>query len=487
MVFGVRRWRASLRLGLVAALVGVVVLRSLILPNVGTVLSGLVLLLAFAVALRSPRAFVPETILSALVNVAKIPTRLTSMTLGVRRYTRSTKIRSSLVLPIVVPMGLCLVFAGVFALANPVIAQAVAMGWRFLERFVALPSIGRSLLWAVAAIGALALIRPAMRLARTGNSEVLAEQPDATITSLGIARNALIGLNVLFLAYNALDAACLWAGAPPAGTKTQQYAHEGAFWLTVALLLLTFVVGVLFRGSLARDARARFARHLAYAWVAQGLVLSIGTYRRIAIHIAHSGLSDLRIVGILGTTSVLVGVLLVAAKLRGLHTFRWLLRRQLDAFAVIVVLHAVVPTNAISAKVNVGRIAAGEYRPLLHIFADARSTESADAVSALLSHPDVRIRQGIAALVVDEHELLRAELSARSSWRARDGMTRRTLASLAATIPLAREVLGQTDPAAARRVLLEISRVAGEDRSLEEILAVPAADYSARSYEVLRR
>jgi hypothetical protein len=330
------------------------------------------------------------------------------------------------------------------------------------------------LVWVAALLGACSLLRPSLRLSK--GTEAATEEGEASPTSLLVARNALGALNVLFLLYNALDAAYLWTGAPPAGMRTQQYAHQGAFWLTVALIMCTGVVGVMFRGSLAHDARAKTSRTLAYVWMAQGLVLALGTYRRIAIHVAFSGLSDLRIVGILGTTLVVAGVVAVALKLRRRHTLTWLVRRQLDAFAVMLVLYAVFPTHLVSARVNVARIENGEYRPVLHMFRQSAQPESAAALLPLLQHRDLRVRQGVAALLEHERATLSSEVGKQGSWREKDVATRRTLAALEAAGPEIATTLGSVDRAAARQVLLEVSRVANEGTSLEELLAVPDAE-----------
>src|SRR5262249_38240871 len=201
-------------------------------------------------------------------------------------------------------------------------------------------------------------------------------EPEGQVNALLIARNALAGLNVLFLGYNLLDAHYLWAGSPPHTMTTQEYAHQGAFWLTVALLMVTAIVGIMFRGGLAEADRARGVRGMAYVWMLQGLVLGLGTYRRIAIHIAKSGLADLRIVGILRTRLVLGGLMLGAWKLRHRRSFAWLLRRQLDAFAITVVLYGITPTHLLSARVNVARVSSGEYRPILHAFRQSHEPES---------------------------------------------------------------------------------------------------------------
>jgi hypothetical protein len=471
MFVATRTRRMTPRTIAVGAALLIAAVRCAYAPTVGTILGGLGLLFTFALVLRARRVFVPEAFASAMAALAKLPSRLGALSAGVRRLASSTRLGSASLLPILVPLALTALFAGIFALANPVISHAVAVTSEAVARVVGLPAPARLLLWGTAVAGSAALLRPTLIAPR--RLEAAAPSGEATSVALGVARNALVMLNLVFLAYNVLDAAYLWSGLPPAGMRTQQYAHEGAFWTTIALALLTVVVGVMFRGPLAHDVRALTARRLAFLWCAQGAVLAAGTYRRIAIHIAKSGLSDLRIVGILGTTLVVCGVALVSWKLHRQRTFVWLLRRQLDALAITVFLYIVFPTDLVSARVNVVRIQAGEYRPAMHMFRQALSEESADAALPLLDHPDVRVRQGIAALLEEERVHLHERAPAR--WRLRSVAETRTVRALDGAAKKIAAVLGSVDPRAARKALYEVTRVANEDRSLEEILAVPSA------------
>lgn len=474
LLLAARSWRTSARLGAISALLVLVAARCAYQPTATVVMSGFALVLAFTFALRARRVFVPDAFMSMVSAIGKLPSRLGAAAAGLQTLGARTRFGNVSVLPIVIPVGLVAVFLGVFALANPVVADGLGVVWGALARIVAFPSVERVLLWACALVAAASLLRPACRLAK--GSEAAAAIGDASPIALLVARNALVGLNVLFAGYNALDARYLWTGSPPEGMHTQQYAHQGAFWLTVALLMLTAVTSVMFKGALAHDQRATSTRTLAYAWGAQGLVLGLGTYRRIAIHIAKSGLSDLRIVGILGTSLVVCGVVLAVWKLRNAKTFTWLLRRQLDAFALIAIVYAMTPTHLLSADVNVARVNRGEYRPVLHTFRQSHETESAAALLPLLDHRDARVRQGVAALLADERAQLRAVTDGRRSWREGDLASGHALAALDAAGPRIDAELGALDPAEAKRVLLEISRAANEDRSLEELLAIPAAN-----------
>jgi hypothetical protein len=475
-----RAHRTSVRLGVIAALLGAVALRCAFSPTTGTVMAGLALLVLFTLTLRARRTFLPEAMVSALSAIGKLPSRLGAALEGIKRVSARTRFGKVSLLPVLVPIALTGVFLGVFALANPVVAHGVGVAWNAVTSVVGIPSPIRVFLWIVSLACACALLRPAIRLAK--GSESAPEEGEATDTSLLVTRNALGAVNVLFFAYNALDAAYLWSGAPPAGMRSQQYAHQGAFWLTIALVMLTGVIGFMFRGALAHDARGKISRTLAYVWMGQGLVLALGTYRRIAIHIATSGLSDLRIVGILGTTLVVAGVIAITMKLKNRRTLTWLVRRQLDAFAVASILYAVFPTHYVSARVNVARIEGGEYRPVLHMFRQSTSPESAAQLVPLLDHQDVRVRQGVAALLEAERTRLRAEVDGQGSWRERDLASRRAITELDAAAPAIASTLGSVDRTAARQVLLEISRVANEGSSLEELLSVPSAEnWSSRN------
>jgi hypothetical protein len=210
----------------------------------------------------------------------------------------------------------------------------------------------------------------------------------------------MIGLNALFLGYNALDAVYLWAGRAPAGVSHTDYAHAGAAWLTAALVLSTIVLGSLYRGAILVDPKAKLARVLAYLWAGQNFVLAAGTFRRITMYVSYSGLTELRILGIFGTALATVGLAIVVMRVALRRTMLWVLRRQLDAFALALAIFVASPTSWIAMRYNVARIGAGQYRPLLHLFQQRITPEAVPAMMPLLDHEDPMVREGVAARLV---------------------------------------------------------------------------------------
>ena len=339
---------------------------------------------------------------------------------------------------ILIPSALVGVFVAIFAFANPLVARWLG----FLGRAVVVPDGARFALWISAAFGGVLLLRPSAR--RSTAVEAADTESEASDASLAVGQNALLALNVLFLLFNALDATYLWAGAPPPGVSEQAYAHEGAVWLTVGLLVLTAVVGVLFRGALAHDPRARLSRILAYTWLGQGGVLALGTFRRIAIHVSTSGLSNIRILGIAGTALVAFSLVLIGMKLRRRFTFAWLLRRQLDALVVGLLAFSILPTHLVSARVNASRILMHRYQPLVNVTEEAQEVESAAALLPLVGHDDERIRRGVAALLLNELDAV-TRREQHAGLRDTDLATRQTRADLERARPELESVLGDVE------------------------------------------
>lgn len=442
LVAAARARRFTPRLGVVAALLASIALRCAYAPTVGTVLLGIFGIFVLAITMRARSSSLADVGGSFVATFTSIPQRLQAFVGGVSARLGRKRDGSNDSGTIAVPVILVATFIGIFALANPIVAK----GLGFLTN-ATFPSFGRIVTAAGLGFGAIMLVRPAFfRSKRVEDADTTNECSDR---GLRMSRNALVPLNIVFFAYNALDAAYLWAGAPPPGMTERQYAHQGAAWLTVGLVVLTAVVGVMFRGALAHDLRAKQTRILAYAWLGQGFVLALGTFRRLSIHITTSGLSNLRILGIFGTALVTFGLVLVTLKLSRQRSFTWLVRRQLDALVLAGIGFSILPTHRVSAPVNVSRAMAHEYQALVNVEEQAAEPESAAALLPLLDHDDERIRRGVAALLLDERDALRVRTKASLRWADRDLATKSALRDLEAASPRLEAVLGDVERPAA--------------------------------------
>jgi hypothetical protein len=412
----------SSRFAAIAALLVLVGGRCLWQSSTGATVLGTAMLLAFATALQTSRSFLPELVASALGSAwgALRQFRAFGATLG--RLARPVWPARARWTAFCIPAALVVVFGAIFAAANPVIQRWLGDVVELVNGDSWVPPPLRFVFWGACAIAAAGLLRPAIRTiacldARLGMAHVSEPTGVASTSSrIALARNGMLALNVLFLGYNALDAVYLWGGRAPSGVTHTEYAHAGTAWLTIAFVLSTIVLGALFRGPIEHDPRGKLARMLAYVWAGQNFLLAAGTFRRVAMYIAYSGLTELRIVGILGTSLATLGLAIVVYKVWRRRTMLWVMRRQLDALAVVVVAFLVAPTDDLAMRYNVARIEADQYRPLLHLYEQPIRAEAVPALLPLLDHPDPMVREGVAVIVAAQRDRLDVEDARATSW-----------------------------------------------------------------------
>jgi hypothetical protein len=136
-------------------------------------------------------------------------------------------------------------------------------------------------------------------------------------------------------------------------------------------------------------------------WSFENLVLALAVYNRLSIYIGFNGMTRMRMIGIFGMSSVVVGFVLVVWKVANRRDFVWLIQRQLWTLAVAAYLFALTPVDAIAHAYNTRCILAGDPAPSVQI-----SVHPIDAEGILALHPLSRcdnkiIREGVQSLLAD--------------------------------------------------------------------------------------
>ena len=78
-----------------------------------------------------------------------------------------------------------------------------------------------------------------------------------------------------------------------------------------------------------------------------------------------------------------------------------------------------------------------------------------------------------------EEERVRLHDEEKTRWRLRSYAEGNAMRALDDAAPKIASVLGSVNHQSARKSLYEVTRVANEDRSMEEILAVPRGEYTS--------
>ncbi|MBZ6079163.1 DUF4153 domain-containing protein [Microvirga puerhi] len=255
----------------------------------------------------------------------------------------------------VVPVLCGCVFVALFAMANPMVEEWLAIidpsrqDWHV--------DGGRTLLWGI--LLSLAWPFVATRVSNrlpfgAGLLALNVPEIDEDSRFLGTAaiRRSLILFNLLFAVQTLLDVVYLWGGATlPAGMTYAAYAHRGAYPLiATALLAAAFVLTTLRPGGPGE--RSASIRRLVYLWVGQNVILVISSILRLDLYVATYSLSLMRIAAFIWMLLVGAGLILIIVRIALRRSNLWLVRANLLTVAVTLYACSFMDFSAIAANYN---------------------------------------------------------------------------------------------------------------------------------------
>ena len=259
----------------------------------------------------------------------------------------------------IVPVGCSLVFLALFSSANPLIEK-----WLTgidLSELTDNFNGRRAIFWSAAFLLCWPFIRfkPGRKwmvgLAVSDNMPA-APKPDRhdLFGEPAIFRSLLL-FNLLFALQIGLDATYLLGGAElPDGMTYAQYAHRGAYPLICTALLAAAFVLLATRPGSQSEHSAR-VRTLILAWTAQNVILVLFSIQRLGLYIEAYALTYWRYAAFIWMGLVLIGLVLIVAKVLRARSNEWLVEMNLIALLAVLYVTSFVNVASVIADYNVTR------------------------------------------------------------------------------------------------------------------------------------
>jgi Domain of unknown function (DUF4153) len=253
----------------------------------------------------------------------------------------------------ILPLGLSLVFAALFAGANPILIRWLDLiNW---DLIIELFTFERILLWSLVIILCWPLLQPKFRL----NQEPMRETDFKDVRNLIqflFSRESilysLILFNLLFSVQTFMDFIYLWGGtALPDGMSYAEYAHRGAYPLiATALLAGAFVVVALRPGSETEG--MPLIRYLVYLWIGQNIFLVISSIWRTAIYIEEYSLTYLRLAALIWMGLVALGLVWLVLRIVWTRSNIWLINLNGVTLLTVLMMCAFINLGSVIAQFN---------------------------------------------------------------------------------------------------------------------------------------
>lgn len=365
------------------------------------VAAGLLLIGCYVMALSGTPPFLFELIAFMANAVAGAVQRVSRFRLtGINE--QANAMRPAFGAQFLLPIGVVLLFGTIFVMANPNVtrwtATQIRIAFDSLNSLLSDFGLGEAGVWILSGWLLLGMLYPARRwLMREAAPDSLGKNTPTRLYQP--YRNTLWSVNFLFAGYLAFEFSTLWFRTFPENFYYAGYAHQGAFWLTIALALATAVLSVIFQGETLGDPRLGTLKRLAIVWAMLNLLLAVAVYNRLNIYISFNGMTRMRVVGLLGTTSVAGGLLLVVVKLWKDRGFVWLLHRQLWVPILAIIAYAILPVDWLVNRYNSWQTQSGNTACVVQVIAHRTSAEGILPLVELADHPNETVRSGVRALL----------------------------------------------------------------------------------------
>jgi hypothetical protein len=403
---------------------------------------------------KNPGRRIPEALLATTGALLAAPLQVISHTAAIlgcfrKRDKENTEHRKFPIKIVLIPLGVCVLFLIIFGNANPVVARLVLDAMtrisEFFDNIFAYISIQRFVIWMLWLTLFSGLVAPLVKHMLSDYLLSMYEgldkdaRPQSDKATYQTALVTLVTVNLLFLAYNALDSVYLYFKASlPDGIGWTEYTHAGCGWLTLGLLVSTIITGFIFKDSLNFCPGSKRLKILSHIWTAQNVLLAVGSMRRLQMYIDYSGLTHLRIVGIYGSLLVAAGLVVMARKVHANRSAIWMLRSYTLAFYTSVAILALTPNDFWCATYNTTRIRAGKPRALRPVVLKTLSAESLPPLIPLMdegswyenAEKTSVIQKGIAALIADNIDKLDSRDTDWRKWQGSEVWALRRLDSV---------------------------------------------------------
>lgn len=360
------------------------------------------LLLAYGMALSGSVTFLPELLAFLASAIGGACQRAACYRFGFVQEATGN-FRPLINLQVILPVLAVAVFGTIFVVANPDLTSSIVFqfqeSWRAFSNLLKDFGVSEAVFWFVCAWLILGLLYPAkcFLIPEKAPPQLQVEKADSSLYAP--YRNTLLSVILLFGIYLVFEFSTLWFREFPENFYYAGYAHQGAFWLTVALGLSTVTLSLIFQGNTLADPRLRTLKKLAFVWSLLNFVLSLAVYNRLLIYVQYNGMTHLRMVGLIGITCVVVGFALVVVKLLKDKGFVWLIHRQLWVPVFGCIVFALLPVDWIVNTFNTREGLAGRDKAIVQIAAHRCSAAGILPITELVDHPTEEIRNGIRALL----------------------------------------------------------------------------------------